>query len=220
MPNSARARVILWEYTAEQTLTHPLLGVGVESTPTLRKQQKAAGQREHPEGFVYSRTIGHHAHDIFLQTWYELGAVGALLLAITGAAVVILIFLLPASAQPFAGGAFAAFALVGAFAWGMWQSWFMCAVGLLPLYLRIAAVAAVVDVNAVRPMRAVNDDAAGVEDALSAHLAGHDLVEIRLADDDIGPEVASQAADGSRGFRGVLRRAGACERKAQNGGGQ
>jgi hypothetical protein len=59
-----------------------------------------------------------------------------------------LILLLPPAAQPFAGGAFAAFALVGAFAWGMWQSWFMCAVGLLPLYLRIAAVAAVVDVSA------------------------------------------------------------------------
>ena len=32
--------------------------------------------------------MGHHAHNIFLQTWYELGAVGALLLAVAGAAVV------------------------------------------------------------------------------------------------------------------------------------
>ena len=30
LPPSARARVILWEYTAEQTLTNPILGVGVE----------------------------------------------------------------------------------------------------------------------------------------------------------------------------------------------
>jgi hypothetical protein len=151
LPNSARARIILWEYTAEQALTHPLLGIGVKSTPTLSKQQKAAAPREQPEGFVYPRTIGHHAHDIFLQTWYELGAVGALLLAITGAAVVMLIFLLPASAQPFAGGAFAAFALVGAFAWGMWQSWFMCAVGLLPLYLRVATAS--VEEQAGKPLR-------------------------------------------------------------------
>jgi O-antigen ligase len=141
LPSSAKARIILWQYTAEQTLAQPLLGVGVESYPVLREQQKAAGLREHPEGFVYPRTIGHHAHDIFLQTWYELGAVGALLLALAGATVVMLILLLPASAQPFAGGAFAVFALVGAFAWGMWQSWFMCAVGLVPLYLRVAAAA-------------------------------------------------------------------------------
>ena len=73
-----------------------------------------------------------------MQTWYELGAVGALLLAVAGAAVVLLIFLFPVSAQPVAAGAFAAFAIVGAFAWGMWQSWFMCAAALLPLYLRVA----------------------------------------------------------------------------------
>jgi hypothetical protein len=75
-----------------------------------------------------------------MQAWHELGAIGALLLAIAGASVVMLIFLLPASAQPFAAGAFAAFALIGAFAWGMWQSWFLCAVGLIPLYLRASAI--------------------------------------------------------------------------------
>ncbi len=139
LPKSARARVILWEYTAEQALSRPLLGVGVDSTSRLSIEQKATLNREQPDGFVYPRTMGHHAHNMFLQTWYELGAVGALLLAVAGAAVALLIFLLPASAQPFAAGAFAAFAIVGAFAWGMWQSWFMCAVALLPIYLRLAA---------------------------------------------------------------------------------
>ena len=66
---------------------------------------------------------------------------GAVLFAIAGAAVVMLIVYLPAAAQPFAAGTFAAFALVGAFAWGMWQTWFMCAATLLPLYLRVAAAA-------------------------------------------------------------------------------
>jgi O-antigen ligase len=137
LPKPARARIILWEYTAEQVLTHPLWGIGVEATPVLSNKQKAI--REQPEGFIYPRTIGHHAHDIFLHTWSELGAVGVLLLAAAGAAVVMLIFTLPVSAQAFAAGAFAAFALVGAFAWGMWQSWFMCAIALVPLYICIAA---------------------------------------------------------------------------------
>lgn len=141
LPKSARARIILWEYTAEQTLEHPLLGTGVDSTPLLTNQQKATSARERPQGFVYPRTMGHHAHSIFLQTWSELGAVGALLLAVAGAAVALLIFLLPTAAQPFAAGAFAAFAVVGAFAWGMWQSWFMSAVALLPIYLRAASAA-------------------------------------------------------------------------------
>lgn len=139
LPKSARARIILWEYTAEQTLDRPLLGAGVDSTPLLTEQQKAAFARERPKGFVYPRTMGHHAHSLFLQTWSELGAIGALLLAVAGAAVALLIFLLPMTAQPFAAAAFAAFAIVGAFAWGMWQSWFMCAAALLPIYLRTAS---------------------------------------------------------------------------------
>ena len=141
LPKSARARIILWEYTAEQALNRPLFGVGVDSTPRLSTQQKATLAREQPEGFVYPRTMGHHAHSIFLQTWSELGAIGALLLAVAGAAVVLLVFLLPITAQPFAAGAFAALPIVGAFAWGMWQSWFMCAVALLPIYLRVASAA-------------------------------------------------------------------------------
>jgi hypothetical protein len=140
LPESARARIILWEYTAQQALRHPLLGVGIKSTPILTDQKKAHATLEQPKRFVYPRTGGHHGHDIFLQTWFELGAVGALLLALAGALVLMLVPLLPSTAQPFAAGTFAAFALVGAFAWGMWQTWFLCVVGLLPLYLCVAAV--------------------------------------------------------------------------------
>jgi O-antigen ligase len=85
--------------------------------------------------------LRHHDHNLFLQTIHELGAIGAALLAVAGLVVVLLIPRLPPGAQPFATATFAAFALVGAFAWGMWQTWFMCAVGLLPLYLLVAACA-------------------------------------------------------------------------------
>jgi O-antigen ligase len=139
LPDSARARVIIWEYTAERVLEHPLLGVGVDSTPVLRDRDKAAAPAERPEGFVFQRATGQHAHDVFLQTWYELGAVGALLLALSGAAVALLMCTLPLAAQPFAAATFAAFAMVAAFAWGMWQGWFMCAIALVPLYLRVAS---------------------------------------------------------------------------------
>jgi hypothetical protein len=139
LPGTARERVIIWEYTAEQVLRHPLLGVGIESTPVLSAQQRASGLLERPEGFIYPRTLGSHAHDIYLQAWFELGAVGVLLLAGAGAAIVMLVPSLPTSAQPFAAGTFAVFALMAAFAWGMWPAWFMCSVALLPIYLRVAA---------------------------------------------------------------------------------
>src|SRR5262245_8222127 len=81
LPDSARARVILWEYTAERTLEHPWLGIGADSTHALKPAAKVR-----PDGFIFPRSSGEHAHNIFLQTWYELGLVGAILLALAGAA--------------------------------------------------------------------------------------------------------------------------------------
>ena len=85
------------------------------------------------------RTTGQHAHNLFLQTWYELGVFGAILVAIAGAAVVLRILLLPALVQPYDAAAFTLFAVIATFAWGMWQVWLVCAVALLPLYLLMAA---------------------------------------------------------------------------------
>lgn len=141
LPSSARARVILWEYTAERVLDHPWVGIGADSTPALKEQRELAEQPEQPTGFVFPRTTGQHAHDLFLQTWYELGVVGAILIAFAGVAITLRIPLLPSEAQPFAAATFAVFASVEAFSWGIWQAWLMCAVGLLLLYLRIAASA-------------------------------------------------------------------------------
>jgi len=137
LPKSARARIIIWEYTVERVLERPLLGVGADSTPGAKAD--APKRPEQPEGFVQPRTTGHHAHNIFLQSWYELGLVGAVLMAIAGAAVILRMLLLPRLAQPYAAAAFTLLAVIAAFAWGMWQTWLMSAIGLLALYLLMAA---------------------------------------------------------------------------------
>jgi O-antigen ligase len=136
IPESARARMIIWEFTAERTLERPLLGIGAGSTPALRVPR---GLAEQPEGFVYPRTTGAHAHNIFLQTWYELGLVGVILVAIAGVFIVLRISLLPPEAQPFAAAAFTAFLVTLATSWGMWQVWLVCGVGLMLIYLLAAA---------------------------------------------------------------------------------
>ena len=142
LPKSARARIIIWQYTADRALERPLLGIGVNSTSTLRDQEKHIRKAEKPDGFLVARGTGQHAHNIFLQTWFELGVIGAILLALAGAAVVLRIAMLPLAAQPFGLATFTAFVTIAAFAWSMWQSWFICAIGLAPLYLRLAAAAA------------------------------------------------------------------------------
>jgi O-antigen ligase len=137
LPSSARARIIIWEYTAERTLEHPWLGIGADSTATVKAER--ATPPEQPKGYVIRRTTGQHAHDLFLQTWYELGLFGAILVAIAGAAVALRIPLLPREAQACAAACFTTFAAIAAFAWGIWQVWLMCAVALMPLYLALAA---------------------------------------------------------------------------------
>jgi hypothetical protein len=139
LPDSARARVIIWQYTAEHALEHPWLGIGVSSTSAVKAQTK--GPEDRPEGFVFKRTTGQHAHDIFLQSWYELGLVGVVLAAIAGALVVLRIGLLPVLALPFGAASFMAFFAIAAFAWSIWQTWFMCAIALVPLYLRMGTEA-------------------------------------------------------------------------------
>ena len=136
LPSSFRARVIIWEYTAERVLDHPWFGIGAASTPALKEPRTVA---EQPPGFVFPRSTGQHAHDLFLQTWYELGVAGVILMAFAGAAVALRISLLPFEAQPFAVATFATFFAIAAFAWGIWQEWLTCAVGLLVIYSRVAA---------------------------------------------------------------------------------
>jgi O-antigen ligase len=139
LPRSARARIVIWEYTAERVLERPLLGIGADST--ARKREPRAAPPEQPKGLVYRRTTGAHAHNAFLQTWYELGLVGAILFAIAGAAVALRILLLPKVAQPFVAAAFITFAAVATFAWSIWQVWLVSALALVPIYFGLGAAA-------------------------------------------------------------------------------
>ena len=87
--------------------------------------------------FVWGK--GPHAHNGFLQAWYELGAVGAGLLLAAGLGVLWSIARLPAAAQPYVLAQFAAYLVIAAFAWGIWQSWLMAMTGLAPIYAMMAS---------------------------------------------------------------------------------
>ncbi len=131
LPVTGRARIILWQYTAEKTMKQPLLGIGVLSTRTLEDARKVPLRK--PKGFIYPRTTNRHAHNVYLQTWYELGAVGAVLLWLSGLAILWAINKVHARARPFILASFVSAAVTGAFSWGMWQPWFMGAFGMTAL---------------------------------------------------------------------------------------
>jgi O-antigen ligase len=135
LPFSAKARVILWAYTAEQVPKAPLLGIGLTST---RKSQQNLKAPEKPEGYVYAWRAGWHAHNAFLQAWYELGAFGVILLIAAGASMIGYIGRLSTPMQPFILAQLTAFLTIFGFSWGMWQSWLMAVAGLAAMYAALA----------------------------------------------------------------------------------
>jgi O-antigen ligase len=138
LPKSARARVILWGHTAERVFENPWIGVGADATAEITKRSVS----DQPKGYIAPRTTGPHAHNLFLQIWFELGLVGAVLAAIAGAAIALRIASLSPEVRPFAAATFATFGISVAFAWGIWQTWLICGVALAALYLLVTARAA------------------------------------------------------------------------------
>lgn len=137
LPPSGQHRIIIWNYTAEQALRSPLIGIGVHSThvlgPSIAPKLRSAPGEKLP------RTLSRHAHNIYLQTWFELGVVGAILLAFLGAAALRLIGRLDERVQPYAIATFACAAVVGAASYGMWQIWYMAMFGMAFAVLALGA---------------------------------------------------------------------------------
>lgn len=140
LPKTWRQRVILWGYTAEQVPLRPVTGVGAASTKALDNARRE--QAERPPGYVYERRTGPHAHNFYLQVWYELGAFGAAIFMAFGLALVRAISVQPRFVQPYLLATFAASASMAAFSWGMWQGWFVSAFGLAGLLVGYGVVLA------------------------------------------------------------------------------
>ena len=139
VPPTGQHRIIIWNHTAEQALASPMLGVGMHSTYAIGPSQRPA-TRNAP-GERLPRTLSRHAHNIYLQTWFELGAIGALLLSIVGVAVLGLIRRLDDAVQPYALATFACGAVIGAASYGMWQIWYMAMYGMAFALIGLAAQA-------------------------------------------------------------------------------
>lgn len=136
IPETGRNRIILWAYTAKVIGNAPVLGIGVASTKDLDEEN--APNAEKPPGYTYALRTGRHSHNVFMQTWYELGAVGAILLFLIGFSGIRLLSSVPARDQPLAFASFVSAVMIGAFSWGMWQTWFIAAYGIWAVLLAAA----------------------------------------------------------------------------------
>ncbi len=116
---SLRHRIVIWNYTAEQTLKSPIIGIGAG----MMYQLDPAGVKA-DSGSIFERQQP-HAHNVYLQTWFELGAIGAALLTLVGLALIERLQRLGDRFAPSGQATFATAAVMAAGSYGMWQAWFI-----------------------------------------------------------------------------------------------
>lgn len=134
---SARHRVIIWNFTAEKTLEAPWLGIGANMTYVLGPELE--NQSPDPSAEALKRTLSIHSHSIYLQTWFELGLFGAVLLTLVGLSILGAIRSLTPRLQAYAYATFASAAAMAASSYGMWQAWFMASFGLCAALFALGA---------------------------------------------------------------------------------
>jgi O-antigen ligase len=131
--SSARERIVIWKDTAERVAEAPLIGVGARTAYVISNRMKEP--KEHPSLTAPRERAAIHAHNMYLQNWFELGAVGAVLLLVAGLVALWGISHIPDRAQPFALATFAVFTIEIASSWELWQRWFAALFALTMIYL-------------------------------------------------------------------------------------
>ncbi len=145
LPHSARDRIKIWSHTAKQTLVEPVFGHGANATAPLnarafakyvsrveRIDPKRAESYAKQMAYAYQsgERLGPHAHNVYLQTWFETGLIGALAVGVIGAAVLMRLRRMPeAGARPL----LVQFTLVAAglaTSYGMWQLWLQAGIAI------------------------------------------------------------------------------------------
>lgn len=136
VPASFRDRIHIWNYAAERISEHPLFGVGIRSQ---RYMSKPESERQTVLDGQLHDHLGHHNHNAFLEIWYQLGVVGALLLLPVGLFLLARISALQRPIQPYAYAALAGVCVTAAFGYGFWQSWLLAAYAWLAILMLVAA---------------------------------------------------------------------------------
>jgi O-Antigen ligase len=109
LPDSARGRIVIWKHTGVRVAEAPVGGIGIGSTRVRRRTTSAADLERVPRT-EYLLDTSIHAHNFFLQAWYELGAIGAGFLLVIGLLILGAIRHHPEATQPYL---FATFVAVG-----------------------------------------------------------------------------------------------------------
>lgn len=126
LPVNGASRIKIWTSTANETLKSPIVGVGANSTAEITKRI-AELKKSSPEAAAAFKgfSTSPHAHNIYLQTWFELGVLGAGFLSLCGYGLLSRIGALSERAYAYGLATFASGAMLSASSYGLWQLWFL-----------------------------------------------------------------------------------------------
>ena len=137
LQKSAQHRIVIWNFTARQVIKAPFFGSGIYTTYV--RGPEISAKAETKSGARFKEGMSRHAHNVFLQTWFELGLAGTCLLLALGWAILRKFRDLSASVQPFALAAFMSSMALMSSSYGMWQDWFLSLFALTPVLFTIGA---------------------------------------------------------------------------------
>lgn len=126
---SALVRLMIWKFTAERIVERPIAGWGFDAARRIPGGgetfvlKNAAGQ-----AVTSDLNLPLHPHNQILQIWLELGAIGALIVAMTGAAIIAQIAKLPPLARNGSIALTTSVLVVNNLSYGAWQSWWIAVV--------------------------------------------------------------------------------------------
>jgi len=126
---SSGARLEIWYAVAEHALRSPLIGHGMDAARFVSDWGMAH--------FHYPFETIMHPHNGVLQIWYEFGLLGAAFAAGVWLAVARRVGDLPAREVAVSLTLLSVIAVISTISHGLWQSWWLAAVGLSPALIRM-----------------------------------------------------------------------------------
>ncbi len=136
---SARHRVVIWGTAADEAMRSPIIGVGADATRRAMKKSTQTRARAKKDLGQFESGYANHAHNVYLQVWYELGAIGAFLFLAVGLMALRMVSRLTENLQPAAIAMFVTTSLLIAFSYSVWQTWFISALALSLVVFAVAA---------------------------------------------------------------------------------
>jgi O-antigen ligase len=136
LQDSAQHRIVIWGVTSSKIAEAPFFGHGMVSARELWLREKERPTYEFGTPFMVSP--GPHAHNVYLQVWFDTGLVGVAFLLVIGLFVLRSIAHVAADHQPALYAAFATNALLAASGFSIWTRWFLASFALSAIFALLA----------------------------------------------------------------------------------